>query len=183
MGPYPGAPDAFVTGTVSVRATNSGLVMSGTLSGLPASTSCGLHIHNGTTCATSGGHWYNTPPDPWNTTIASDANGTATFSISMPAQSLGFDPRNSLGHAVVVHNGSTGNRIACGVLVLGSPASPPAAATDAPSSPLGTGAVVGIVVGILVVLIIAIVCVVRMRSQRDDKDYDLNTELTPNPGV
>ena len=34
------------------------------------------------------------------------------------SQNLGFDPRNSLGHAIVVHNGSIGNRIACGDLAL-----------------------------------------------------------------
>ena len=73
------AGDRSVTGTVAVQDTESGIAVFGTLSGLEASATGGIHIHEGVSCATSagpGGHYYpDMTSDPWTvTTYISDAS-------------------------------------------------------------------------------------------------------------
>jgi len=89
------------------------------LSGLPASESGGIHIHEGTTCDDAdsvGGHYWtpDTDDDPWTAvTWASDADGRST---SDPLQlETGYDYEENLGHAVVWHN-QDGTRCGCGLL-------------------------------------------------------------------
>lgn len=120
FGPYPGQADAGVRGQVLVVATADLLHITGALSGLPYTTA-GFHIHSGVSCDTAdgvGGHLLSTSAgieDPWTTAYTSNAAGNATIAIEVTAGQLGFDPRESASHTVVVHN-ETGDRIACGVL-------------------------------------------------------------------
>jgi hypothetical protein len=76
-----------------------------------------------------GGHWFaDGTTDPWNTTYTSNADGEADISISMTAEQLGFDPRASAGHTVVVH--STAEKIACGVLSTSTSTTSTTSTTD-----------------------------------------------------
>jgi len=86
------------------------------LSGLETSTSGGIHIHSGTSCATHddvGGHYYNTSDDGWTTNWASDSsgNGLGWFTLDSGWNALS----QNQGHTVVVHN-AAGARIGCGIL-------------------------------------------------------------------
>lgn len=120
LGTYPGRADVGVSGQVLVTATLDLLRITGDLSGLPHTTA-GFHIHSGVSCDKAdavGGHWWGASTgieDPWTTVYTSDRHGNATLAIEMTAEQLGVDPRESLSHTVVVHDG-TGDRIACGVL-------------------------------------------------------------------
>jgi len=120
LGPYPGQADVGVSGQVFVTATPDLLRITGALSGLPTTTA-GFHIHSGVSCDTAdavGGHWWAASvgvEDPWTAVYTSDWDGNATIAIEMTAGQLGVDPRESVSHTVVVHDGN-GDRIACGVL-------------------------------------------------------------------
>jgi Cu/Zn superoxide dismutase len=61
-----------VRGLVVVEDTDSGLKITGTLTGVETSAIGGIHIHEGVSCATAsdpGGHYYTgMSSDPWTTT-------------------------------------------------------------------------------------------------------------------
>merc|ERR1712137_891105 len=89
----------------------------GTLTGLPANTTAGWHIHSGFSCfaaADVGGHYFEgMTNDPWNTTYTSDSNGVASIDTEM----VGFSLSTCMpvtGRALVIHD--TSARIGCGLL-------------------------------------------------------------------
>jgi Cu/Zn superoxide dismutase len=71
---YPGYSGNYrsVGGLVVVEDTDSGIKITGTLTGVEASVTGGIHIHEGVSCASSsepGGHYYpGMSSDPWATT-------------------------------------------------------------------------------------------------------------------
>jgi hypothetical protein len=80
----------------------------------------GIHIHQGTSCATNeqvGGHFWNPPEaeDPWKAASATYGAGsllpTGEFTIR-PGLALDVNT----GHTVVVHSPADGSRILCGIL-------------------------------------------------------------------
>lgn len=88
----------------------------------PDCTTCGLHIHTGTTCddaALVGGHYWDADivEDQWTTdggaiyTTDSSGSGKGFFKIN-----AGYNATANVGHAVVVHDKETGARVGCGVL-------------------------------------------------------------------
>merc|ERR1712166_1566544 len=87
------------------------------LAGLLSNYAAPIHIHTGTTCGDSqlvAGHYYASPADPWDTrTLATDGTGAILGTIA--GVHSGISAASSVGHAIVVHDGS--NRIACGVCV------------------------------------------------------------------
>ena len=123
VGAYPG-----YSGALSVRATvavqnndyNTGIILEGTIVGLQANVTGGIHIHSGVSCANEsyvGGHYYDTDwasGDPWSTTYTSDENGVATVYIEMDDFSLTGDYPVA-GRTIVVH-ASDGTRIGCGII-------------------------------------------------------------------
>jgi len=116
--PYPGYSGSnVVTGTVITTQTSDGILMRGTVSGLPVSTTAGFHIHSGYSCdaaAGVGGHYYEgMSSDPWTTTYTSDASGTAQISQAMPGFSV-YANMPVMGRAIVFH--STSSKIACGLI-------------------------------------------------------------------
>merc|ERR1711871_26158 len=113
---------------VSVSADEDSLTMTGTISGLEANVTGGIHIHEGTSCDNAddvGGHWWSDDlEDPWTTTTyTSDASGDAVVSITVTDDELGYDPRDFAGRTVVVHD-QNGTRVACGVFVAEVEAEP-----------------------------------------------------------
>jgi len=125
MAPYPDYDGGYsITGYIAVSSEYEGamkLRLTCDLSGLEVSTSGGVHIHSGTTCAAAnevGGHYYNTNEtngiDPWITEWESDSEGSST---TMFLINSGYALEDNLDHAVVVHD-SSGTRIACGTLKL-----------------------------------------------------------------
>jgi Cu/Zn superoxide dismutase len=129
---------------VLVAAASGGgqLRVSVNLQGLDLSSTGGVHIHAGTTCADAflvGGHYW-TPtsdPDPWTTVMwTSNANGAATADFTV---STGYPLASNYGHAVVVH-APNGTRVGCGVLTSTSNAPtavPTAPPTVAPTALVG----------------------------------------------
>jgi hypothetical protein len=106
---------------------------------------CGVHIHNGTSCAdiaSQGGHLYNAdvvPEDPWLYTMyqSTDEQGDAQF---VGCVETGFEEPFA-DHPFIVHS-DNGTRVSCGILSamndLGPPAAPPVRApVMAPSSTSG----------------------------------------------
>ena len=121
MAAYPGyTPGIAVMGTVVVKDTNDGITLTGTLGGLETGASGGIHIHTGVTCDDAslvGGHYFpGMASDPWMSTVwSSDSMGSSTVDFTTPSFSLtGVDP---VANRVVVVHDSSGNRIACGVLL------------------------------------------------------------------
>ena len=111
-----------VSGTITITETDAGISILGTVAGLEASTSGGIHVHEGVSCAEVsevGAHFYpGLAVDPWLDTMwASNANGAASVSFPMAhfAVGNGDDEQNVANRAVVVHD-SSGARVACGVL-------------------------------------------------------------------
>jgi len=132
----PSGGDPVVTGTCKVEIDSEGdFIFSGTLSGLESGAIGGFHIHEGTTCATAGGHYYNNggdcdAADPWftqygavwSTTITEDSDTPENVNPAskVPGQTGGPYTVNGatcpvIGRTCVVH-ASDGTRIACGVL-------------------------------------------------------------------
>lgn len=109
-----------ITGSVEVQEQFNGsttLIVTYDLAGLELSTSGGIHIHEGTSCAHAdfvGGHYYNDSlsVDPWTSTWSSNSTGDGSGSFTIDAGILIGD---NYGHAIVIHN-SDGSRSACGLL-------------------------------------------------------------------
>lgn len=114
MSKYPTyAGNLNVNGVVEVwETTAKTLIVNFRLSNLTASTSGGIHIHVGKTCATSGLHYYASDPDPWNTTYTSNSAGLAEGLVEVDS---GYGLSDNIAHAIVIHD-AAGNRIACGTL-------------------------------------------------------------------
>merc|ERR1740130_1178252 len=116
LGRYPEyAGSISAEGVVVVSQHGSMLVLTYQVAGLEADVSGGMHVHAGTSCATTadpGGHYYSVAEDPWDTMYTSDGSGTASGSFHVDA---GYSAVQVDGHVIVLHN-SAGTRVACGVL-------------------------------------------------------------------
>lgn len=87
------------------------------LTGLEADTTGGIHIHDGTSCATTadpGAHWFKAPAaDDWlNVKWTSDASGNSKGKMDV---TIGYTAAESEGKVVVVH-AANGTKIGCAVL-------------------------------------------------------------------
>jgi Cu-Zn family superoxide dismutase len=129
-------------GTLSLTPTTGGLLLSGTVRGLPPGTH-GIHLHTTGQCeppfASAGGHWNpasrqhgtQNPAGPHlgdMPNIVAGPDGSATVNVMTPGGTLrGADAvLDADGTAVVIHervddyrtdpSGNSGNRIACGVV-------------------------------------------------------------------
>jgi Cu/Zn superoxide dismutase len=86
------------------------------------SNGCGIHVHSGTSCdlaADVGGHYYSSDlsTDPWADVVyVSDSSG---MSSSYTTVNTGLMLWELAGRAFVIHELTSGARIACGVLVAG----------------------------------------------------------------
>ena len=86
-----------------------------------AANSCGIHIHQGTSCEINAqGHYYKTPvtQDPWTNVIYRSSTATATGAQSNVPSTLvntGATELEVTGKTMIVH-GYDGGRIACAVL-------------------------------------------------------------------
>jgi len=127
FGPYPGT-NFQVDGQVVMTFTGTSVRMQYELhhvdsrctnitSGMP--NSCGLHIHEGHTCADAnlvGGHYFDSvahPSDPWAKDFyVADKTGSAEGIITID---FGFSYKNSEGRALIVHD-FTGARMACAIV-------------------------------------------------------------------
>ncbi len=113
------------------------VALSGTLAGLPASSSGGYHVHTGTSCADAAsvfGHYFGGDSDPWAPLrYASDGAGVVALAPSpieqqlQPGSSGVLVPGYTLdraqpvaSRAVVVHDPS-GARVACGLIGVRPP--------------------------------------------------------------
>lgn len=144
-------------GEISFQSEESGLRITGRVTGLTASATHGFHIHEIGDCSapdasSAGGHFNPTSlphgqvgADPHHAgdmpNLQADAQGEVAVDLLLPSLEIGSSgPRDVLGRAVVVHEqaddyatqpaGNSGARIACGVIgrVL---TAPPTAAPDA----------------------------------------------------
>merc|ERR1712087_60704 len=83
------------------------------------SNGCGIHIHVGTGCAdhsTWGGHFFNVTSDPWgNITYVASGDGSSTQKDEVQV-ATGLSEEEILGRVMVVHELTSGARIACGVI-------------------------------------------------------------------
>lgn len=118
LGAYPGSSLAPPQGSLSVTFDKTQLNVQYQLQGLAASSSGGLHIHTGTSCAVAadvGGHYWDAAigDDTWKgAKWRSNGRGESQGGVVL---TTGYSYRQNIGHAVVIHN-SDGTRIACGVL-------------------------------------------------------------------
>lgn len=81
----------------------------------PANNSCGIHIHQGTSCEsreTAGKHFFSTPEDPWGM-IHYTANGSVAAGAVSVEYGYGFE--DSKGRVLVVHNYG-GAMVLCGLI-------------------------------------------------------------------
>ncbi|MGB1239324.1 MAG: hypothetical protein ACPG4U_13990 [Pseudomonadales bacterium] len=118
FGAYPGSAIAPPQGKLSVSFERDILRVEYQLQGLAPSSSGGLHIHSGSSCAVAsevGGHYWDPAigDDAWNgAKWRSNAQGESRGGVRLVT---GYNYSQNIGHAVVIHN-SDGARIACGVL-------------------------------------------------------------------
>jgi hypothetical protein len=122
---YPGySGDLDVSGKVKVEfLPDRTFSVSWKLKGVRADcTDCGIHVHEGTTCDASGGHWWITSKmiDLWTAAngavYTADDDGEAKGSYYL---SSGYSAGAFVDHAVVVHD-QDGTRIACATLMASS---------------------------------------------------------------
>jgi len=120
--PYPGYRGDPIEGVMVVTQASAGIpgvTMSGTLAGLPSSSTGGYHIHTGSTCYDAEGvfgHYFIGSNDPWTTVrYSTDSRGVANVAGDLVnGYSLDKDMPVA-GRAVVIHNPS-GSRVACGLI-------------------------------------------------------------------
>jgi hypothetical protein len=89
---------------------------------------CGVHVHNGTSCfnrTTQGGHYFQTPVDPWLYTmyLSTNAQGDAYYTGCVETGVTGGASAFT-GRAFVVHS-DNGTRVSCGLLSANMPVGPP----------------------------------------------------------
>ena len=122
LGAYPDYAGAAPYGALVVSDTSSGLNIKGTVASLETNATGGFHVHAGSTCKVAdgvGGHYdEGLAADPWTTTYASDAAGSASVDLTMAGFSLA-DAMPVLGRSTVTHR-ADGARAGCGL--VGSPA-------------------------------------------------------------
>ena len=120
---YPGYDgSSAVRGVIAVTTAPDGaLAFTGTLTGLPISSTGGWHVHEGASCSSSDaprGHFFNpNGADPWTAiTYTSDTAGVASLNATMTSFSL-REAWPVTGHALVVHDpGDDAPRSGCGVI-------------------------------------------------------------------
>jgi len=132
LGRYPGTSGQGYEGVVIASASSGSvptLSFRGSLSGLPAESSGGWHIHSGYTCeeaAGVGGHYLVNGLDPWlSVRYTTDARGVATLTPINTPPVVGCSIERSFPvdlRAMVVHSPSSA-RVMCGLLGL-SPTGP-----------------------------------------------------------
>ena len=87
----------------------------------PQANSCGIHIHQGTSCETNAqGHYYKTPvtQDPWTNVVYQSGTAGATgapSNVPSTVVNTGATETEVAGKTMIVH-GYDGGRIACAVL-------------------------------------------------------------------
>lgn len=150
---YPGyAGGETVSAEVTMnRAAGDTVGFSYALQSTELSATGGLHVHVGTTCATSGPHYWAPADaaDPWTTiTYTTDVNGIAFGYVAVDD---GFALEDHKYHAVVAHL-EAGDRVACGTLdgdyvapIITDAPSP--ATTKAPTGKLSSASTAGVSAG------------------------------------
>ena len=123
--------------TVVIHSATGAKIACGVLVDSPG----GVHVHTGTSCAeaaTVGGHYFggDATVDPWTTTYSPGGTSSASTQFSVDD---GYTFAEHASHAVVVHSGNGGSRIACGVFAPvpaqeGAPALKPETTTAAPAT-------------------------------------------------
>jgi len=125
LGRYPTFTDAsLISGEVTLAFLDTSVTITYNLANVPtecttagsAGNSCGIHIHNGTSCDTNeeaGGHRWLEGEDPWKnaayvTTDGTNAEGVLTVDN-------GYGQADNVGHAFVIHDYS-GARVTCMVI-------------------------------------------------------------------
>ncbi|CAE7488097.1 unnamed protein product [Symbiodinium natans] len=123
--PYPGSSSPYQPqGVVEVKSTeDDNTVLSWSLTGLDPGCSspcsqtncCGIHIHEGTSCAEDAGphHWNGHDEDPW-LSVKYDSSGDPANVLSMEVHTH-LTRSDVLGRTLVIHD-KTGARIACGII-------------------------------------------------------------------
>lgn len=102
----------------------------------PAANSCGIHIHQGTSCTVNAqGHYYKTPvtQDPWTNVAYRSGTATATGATSnVPPTTVntGGTEAEITGRTMIVH-GYDGGRIACAMLAADGGGGGPGASLSA----------------------------------------------------
>jgi len=79
---------------------------------------CGIHVHTGTRCALAGGHFYSSAitSDPWLPVgYVATADGSSDESTGVEVV-RGLSNGDITGRVMVVHELTSGARIACGVI-------------------------------------------------------------------
>jgi Cu/Zn superoxide dismutase len=146
-----------------------------------APNSCGLHIHEGTSCNMAsmvGGHWFGTTSDPWafspytarkcSEVCAMGTNGT-TASGSLTVM-YGKDYVSTMNRVLVVHD-YMGNKIGCAPL-MAIPQINPASGSPFPVLPVALGGG-----GLVLLLLIFFYC--RHRKTQRARVGTLNEKLAP----
>ena len=128
-----------VTGVVEVWDVMDGLMLNFRLAGVENNVMGGVHIHNGTTCETSGPHyWLNqSAADPWTTKYTS--NTTGNLAVGALKIMTGYPLMDNMYHAVVIHDAAN-VRVACGLLGGPMPTTAPTSAPTEPPTPAPTEA-------------------------------------------
>ncbi|CAE7500440.1 unnamed protein product [Symbiodinium microadriaticum] len=123
---YPGYGGSLsVEGSVNISAVSSGIqVVSYALGGLDAEcgsrnlsqvpNACGVHVHEGTSCSSAGGHFWNSSSmtaDPWALGPVYNASVDGTAAGTEPI-TTGFSLGSLRDKVMVVHD-SSGGRVAC----------------------------------------------------------------------
>jgi len=112
-----------IKGLVSFSESDTGVTITGTLTGLQAGVTGGYHVHSGYSCDKKTGvfgHYYSGDSDPWLTTqYTSDSTGVAQLSYTAAGFSLStMDMQPVFGRTFVVHSteASPAPRAGCGVI-------------------------------------------------------------------
>lgn len=108
---YPGyLGNIDVSGKVCLQESGVGFVYDYNFRNLPSREEGGWHVHSGTSCENSEGHFFDgLDVDPWKTTKWVSNR----FGVSKSRTDMRFTPLNVLGRTIVVH-APDGTRIACG---------------------------------------------------------------------
>jgi hypothetical protein len=131
LGKYPDYVGDPITGTVHFAFKGTSVQVAYHLNGVEAAcskagdkdNSCGIHIHAGTSCATTaepGGHYYDSATvavDPWKTvTYSGGMSGGGSNSTGLTSTvEYGYNATSTYGHVFVVHN-RAGDRVTCAVI-------------------------------------------------------------------
>lgn len=127
LGKYPGYTGSVaIIGSAKMDFAGSTVKINYNLAGVEAvcakptdaSNCCGIHIHEGKSCADAtspGGHYYNKDQfdyDPWQAVVYTAIGTKAAGTVSLE---YGYDFNSTVGRALVVHD-STGARVTCALI-------------------------------------------------------------------